>query len=142
MKDFKRDVTFSPAYDMRPKYGIHGVDIRFILQGPLGAVQFVMSTNWMLEHVQKELDQRTDRPRFLDRPMGTDVGYHSPKPMYEGQTSMDCDLIEGGQCYYDGSGLLADQWLREILIPEGSDGIWKALEKRYHETFIDRDDTE
>lgn len=134
MVDFKKTIDFVPAYDERDKgYGIHGVDIRFVLQGPLGAVQFVLSTNWMLDHVQKEFDSRLDRPRYFDKPSGVDVGYHSPKPMYEGQEPMDCHLI--GQCYYDGSGLRAESWLHEILLPKGSDGIWKALEEEYKSIF-------
>ena len=53
-------VKFYPAFDRRkdPKgnYGIHGVDMRMILKGDKGAVQFVLYTNWHLPHVQEELN--------------------------------------------------------------------------------------
>jgi hypothetical protein len=55
--------------------------------------------------------------------------------MYEGEKPMEgnCDLI-GGQCYYDGSTLAAQEYL-EILIREGHEGLWKALEQKYEDTF-------
>lgn len=69
---------------------------------------------------------------------GTDVGYHSPVPMYEDQRSMECELIEGGKCYYDGSGLRADEWVKEIFSLRGKrpeELIWEKLEQEYKERF-------
>lgn len=56
-------IKFAPAYDKRhsdPKknYGVHGVELKFILKGEEGAVQFVIFTNWMLPNVQKEQDAK------------------------------------------------------------------------------------
>lgn len=207
-------VEFTPAFDRRSddpseNYGIHCVEARFIVKGPEGAVQFLLFTNWMLPHVQKELDARllekakSNVPRIkriktwgdnvedaknaaadlysilrdgpdsgLDEidlhimhPMPADIGYHSPKPMYEDQEPMGskkavytpreptednpmtqniefvdtgtftpCPYLDGRPCYYDGSTLNAERYY-EILLREGSEGLWKALDAYYRETF-------
>lgn len=137
MTDFERVVTLSPAFDRRSdnprkNYGIHGVELRMILKGPLGATQFLLFTNWQLPHVTKEHDH--DLKHILCRPMPADLGYHSPKPQYDGQTSLPCDLLPGGRCYYDGSGLNAED-VYTTLLTEGSDGVWKRLEEYYREMF-------
>ena len=58
----ERIVEFNPAYDERnnPKgnYGIHGVNLRMMLKGDSGVVQFVLYTNWHLPHVQDELESK------------------------------------------------------------------------------------
>lgn len=134
----KREIVFRPAYDKRhpnpnKNYGIHGVDMQWYVSGELGVVQFVVYTNWYLPHVRAEGEQkRWDAGAW--QPMAADLGYHSPKPMYEGQTSIgDCGLL-GGDCYYDGSGLNAKPIL-EKLIAEGGEAAWKELEDYYVETF-------
>mgnify|MGYP001569974091 CR=1 FL=1 len=137
-----RELVFTPAFDKRaddPKknYGIHGVEMRWYVKGPLGAVQFVVYTGWMLDHIEKEMEsKRHDSIGFsITRPMPADLGYHSPKPLYEGQSDRaDCDLLKGGSCYYDGSTLNADVPFR-ILKEQGSEAVWKYLENYYHETF-------
>jgi hypothetical protein len=53
----KRFITFSAAYDKQHKdpnknYGIHGVDMRMVLQGELGAMSFTLFTNWYLPETQ------------------------------------------------------------------------------------------
>jgi len=109
MSEFTQIVEFTPAYDKRdpdPKknYGIHGVELRMVLKGPEGAVQFVLYTQWMLPHVQKETDKRTVQKILaggaaidLDvfyHPMPADLGYHSPKPMYEGQKAQGSEKYD------------------------------------------------
>lgn len=137
----KREITFLPAWDKRdpdPKknYGIHGVEIVFILRGTLGAIQFVIHSNWQLPYVAKEMRIKMKPEMYpLFEPMGADVGYHSPKPMYEGHksTSDNCPYI-GGKCYYNGSSLQAGDMLN-ILIAEGSDKVWRELEDHYKSIF-------
>lgn len=144
--DATRIITFDPAFDRRssdPKkdYGIHGVNLRCVLKGPLGAVSFVLYTNWQLPEVTKELAGRhyeaiDGDPHWMERPMPADIGYHSPVPMYEGQSinREACEFLDGRPCYHDGSGLNAQKYY-EILLREGSDGLWAALETYYHRTF-------
>lgn len=139
--EFERSVKFSPAFDRRhtdPKknYGVHCVDILFVLKGALGAVQFSMFSGWWLP-------KQADAFRFRDpiggrhsfEPMGADLGYHSPRQMYEGQKPMTdkCHIL-GCQCFYDGSALNAEPVMAR-LIREGDKGVWEALEEFYREVF-------
>jgi hypothetical protein len=144
-------VEFSPAFDKRdPKpsknYGIHGVDLRMILKGEKGVVQFVVYTNWHLPHVQEELNRKAtlkQDERYIEailNPMPADLGYHSPTPIYEGQSvcSDSCGYLDGKPCYYDGSGLNAER-IYEVLLKEGSDGVWRELEEYYKDVFESED---
>jgi hypothetical protein len=143
----ERIIKFNPAFDERNEnprknYGIHGVDLRMILKGEHGAVQFVLYTNWHLPHVQKEIDERIKSnikvPYILDvsRPLPADKGYHSKTQMYEGQeiVTNSCEYCDGQSCYYDGSGSEAEE-LFEILLREGSEGVWEELERYYNSLF-------
>ena len=142
---FERIVEFRPAFDKRDpdpakNYGIHGVDLRMVLRGELGAVQFLLYTNWQLPHVTLEAQSQPIRDRIDLKirwmPLPADLGYHSPTPKHEGQEERDCDLLPGGKCYYDGSGLNA-QRIYETLLRAGSDGVWKELEEYYSELFAE-----
>lgn len=125
-------VEFSPAYDKRnsnpaKNYGIHGVDIKFILKNGNKAVQFVIYSNWYLPRVTREMinkpisDKLDLECRFL--PMPADVGYHSPIPLYGEQTKIteNCPYT-GGDCYYDGSGLYAEE-VFDKLVSGGSEAV-------------------
>lgn len=136
----KRDIEFRPAFDKRDptpskNYGIHCAECKFILSGELGAVQFAFCTGWNLPHVQKELREK-DCYRAIEYPMGSDLGYHSHKPMYEGQTLLtdSCPYLDGKPCYYDGSSLNAIP-VMALLIAEGGEAVWKKLESYYIHTF-------
>lgn len=140
MSNFTRRITFEPAYDRRDpnpskNYGIHGVNLRMVLKGDEGAVSFLVHTNWYLPHVQKEMESN-GRPSWMFQPMPADLGYHSPKPMYDGQTpiSQTCEHIGNVPCYYDGSGLNAEPVFVRLL-EQGEDGVWAALEDYYAATF-------
>ena len=139
----ERIIKIRAAYDTRhtdPKknYGIHGVQMYFYLKGTEGVVQFILSTNWHLPHVQNELDFKMDSkyPHLSCHPMPYDLGYHSPIPQHEGQTTVneECDILDGKPCYYDGSTLNA-QPIYEKLLKEGDEGMWSALEEFYNEIF-------
>lgn len=140
----ERLVEFQPAYDKRnpdpdKNYGIHGMDLRFVLKGKKGATQFVIYTNWYLPHVTQEMLRKPIKDRidlecrFL--PMPADVGYHSPVPMYEGQSkaSDDCPYTDG-ECYYDGSGLQAEELFIDFLVG-GDKAVWERLEQSYISHF-------
>jgi len=148
--EFERIVEISPAFDKRTdnpstNCGIGSCNIKFVLKKNGKAIQFVFGTDWFLpetvvEYKAKGVPKNDVEPFNLRGREecgvdGWDVSYHSPKPMYEGQTEskVDCCYI-GTKCYYDGSALHADE-NKEILIREGSEGIWKFLEKEYYERF-------
>lgn len=131
VKKFDRIKQFGEPWDKRDpdpakNYGIHGVDIRFVLKGAKGAVQLVIYTNKQLPAVQEELLEQYSMPKnikegllkwaepftpgkeidelrgfqmwldevgdfnhkFLFAPLPADIGYHSPKPMFEGHEAM------------------------------------------------------
>lgn len=146
MNDLERITEWLPAWDKtqdEKNYGIHGVECRWILKGPLGAVQFVIYTNWQLPHVtksqlQRGLDLRDPiTVKVLFCPLPADVGYHSPTPQYEGQPQMDdCPYLDGKPCYYDGSGLRAEDVFNEILLVKGGDAVWEYLEEEYRTVFV------
>jgi hypothetical protein len=138
-EDLERIVELTPAFDGRPP------GLRMVLKGEKGAVQFVAYTDWYQPHVQQELAEKGER-RYSSplgiKPMGADVGYHSPHPMYEGDEPLteSCEYLDGRPCYYDGSGTKAQAFVT-VLLKEGSDGIWKALEREYRRLFGDEDET-
>ena len=159
MSGFERITQFDPAYDRRDEgYGVHGVDLRMILVGELGAVQFVLSTgwphpssiglgtpdpygDWMHRYQdgfreQNEWDHQGRKCGLY--PSAVDLGYHSPTPRYEGQTEMDCHILPGGKCFYDGSGLNASAPFL-ALVTGGSDAVWEFLEGYYADVFERRD---
>lgn len=146
----ERIIEFSPAFDKRdadPKknYGIHGVELTFYLKGKRGVIQFKLFTNWMLPHVHEETVNRLISKQYVSGinrldiccdfdPMPADLGYHSPIPIYEGQTKMSSCQFYAGGCYYDGSTLNAGP-VYDTLLREGSEGVWKRLEEYYQSTF-------
>jgi hypothetical protein len=142
--DLTHEILFYPAYDHRDKdKGQHCVDILWLVRGPLGVIQFRLFTGWSARVIGKpDLEWQAlslSRARYSDAdavwpPMPADIGYHSPRPMYEDQSLMDCDLLPEGKCYYDGSTLNADRYFA-IFIHEGGEALWKALDEYYHERF-------
>ena len=135
---FERKVKFFPAYDKRNEgYGIHGVNLRFILIGEKAAMQLLIYTNWQLPHITKENEMKISSqefPHLLCNPIPADFGYHAKEPQYEDQSSYDCDIFD--KCYYDGSGLYA-QAVFDRLCMEGDKAVWEELEKAYIERFGD-----
>lgn len=140
--EFERIVEMSPAFDRRdpdPKknYGIHGMELRFVLKGELGAVQFVIYTNWQLPHV-RDANRAKMSPDLacLFEPMAADVGIHSKVPHYEDHRVMRSDCpYTGGPCYYGGSSLQAVEWMDEFLAL-GTDWLWGRLEKQYRDCLV------
>jgi len=139
---FERKIEFAPAYDKRSSepnknYGVHGVEMRFYLKGEDGVVQFLLYTNWHTKKVQEEFDSRPVRPymHLSCHPMAADIGYHSPRPIYEGQTmlSENCHILNG-PCYYDGSSLNAEAFYW-TLVEEGEEALWKKMEEWYEGIF-------
>ena len=136
----ERVLTFAPAFDKRhaepnKNYGIHGVEMRFVVRGPHGATQFVLYTNWQLPAVRAEFERRGCDFYCRNKPMPADLGYHSRTPRYEDQTSMGpCTELGGAPCYYDGSSLNAER-IFDVLCAEGDAGVWRELEAFYAELF-------
>jgi hypothetical protein len=156
-QEFERRIVFEPAYDRRADgYGQHGVELRMYVIGPLGAVQFALSTGWphpsvlgldepdhlgMWAHAYQDGFREQNEWRMDGRARGhypspSDLGYHSPRPMYEGQQPItdSCEFVGGAPCYYDGSGLNAAGPFH-ALVTGGNDAVWAYLEDYYRDVF-------
>jgi hypothetical protein len=46
-----------------------------------------------------------------------------------------CPYLDGAPCFYDGSCLAANAMLK-VLIAEGGEAVWKQLEERYNDQFM------
>jgi len=143
----KRIIRTRPPFDKRSdipgkNYGICGFQIWFILQGKFGAVQVMLSTELYPKKVMKELigKDKWSSDYYEEVFNCWDVGYHSKKrpkwDTYKWVTQMDCDLLPGGKCYYDGSSLRGkEDKVVQIYMEKGDDGIFEYLEKYYVEIF-------
>ena len=108
----------------------NGLEMRWLVHGPDGCVQFSVNTYWTTSTTSNTLvDVLSRRP-----PYAKDVGHHWHTPTYNGESRMDsCDLINNPDgCYYDGSGLHADT-LFATLIREGDAAVWTELETYYEQ---------
>ena len=124
---YERAVVFEPGWNDRAgKYGVHGMEIRFLLRGPKGAVNFVMSTGWVPG--EKGVDSRV-ADLF---PSATYLGYHAHWPQYDAEIERNgaCEYLSGQECYSDGSGLHAEPVLDDF-IRRGDVAVWEALQERH-----------
>jgi len=124
---FTRIVVFEPGYNDPTtgphSYGRHGMQLRFLLVGPLGATTFLMFTPFVpgtIAHGSIENGHT----------MAADLGHHWATPTYEGESTYECEYIPGGMCYYDGSGLRADRALT-VFVEDGIDALWALLRSEY-----------
>jgi hypothetical protein len=130
--EFTRILAFEPGYDKRDDgYGVYGMNLRFVLKGELGAVQFLLYTDFDVSSLREGITGRSSR---AVGPMPAGLGYHALKPLRDGQCASDCEYVEGGKCYYDGSGLNAEDPF-DILTDDGEPALWKFLEQYYRATF-------
>lgn len=128
----KREIEMTAGWDMKPNYGQHGLEMRFIVRGSRGAVVFTIFTDWMPSGpVGMVID---GKPIF---PMAADLGYHALEPQYDGQKKQrDCKYI-GTDCYYDGSSLNGEPFLKALL-NGGSEPVFDMLDGYYVEVFGER----
>ena len=141
---YTRILTMSPPWDRRDTrpekdYGIHGLDIRFELLKNNRAVHFIVYTNIYLPHIYEKWKDNNIKNNITTffKPMGVDVGYHSPNKTWENQRPSKCHLLEGGQCYSDGSSLRGKEW-GNIWLEQGNDTIWAMLEMEWLEIFEEK----
>jgi len=118
-------------------HGRHGLTITFISKGDQGAVQFVLYTNWEPQYVNessigcREIREWQSNGDVLP----ADLGYHSKVPQYDGQESRgDCQWLDGAQCFYDGSGLNANDAMY-ALVNGGDKALWEFLDGYYCHVF-------
>ncbi len=123
-------------------HGASGMEVSFIVKGDEGAVQFVLLTGWLPQHVTR--DQRfplsVDRWGAKDMPDGfypipSDLGYHSKVPRHKGDKPISdkCEFT-GGPCYYDSSGPRAAEAMY-ALVNGGDKALWEFMEAFYDHVF-------
>ena len=135
MTDFRREIQWKPGFDHRndadPKkrqYGCHGLEVRWLLHGPNATIQFLFMTPWL-----PTWDDRTTRDLAFSV-LPADLGYHADKPQYEGQKGRACDCRPDKRCFYDGSGLAADDVFK-LLISKGEEAVWEHMREYYDNYF-------
>lgn len=113
--------------------GYHGCEILFILSGTAGAVTFACSTDWSPLPVQQKYMNGIQRTNIIGiQPTPMDFVYHSFKPSNLPQQIKhdDCPYSATGVCYTFISRGMAT-YLRDILLTDGSEGVWRELGQRY-----------
>ena len=126
--------------DSGNSHGFHGLNIRFLVKGSGGAVQFLLSTDWLPQQVKpdsishRSINSWTNNLGRYPYPM--DLGYHAKKPKYKGQTIAQdsCEFCGGEPCYYDGSTFNASDAMY-ALVNGGDEALWKFLEEYYQYIF-------
>jgi len=153
----KREIRITPAFDKRSDepskdYGIGSCRIWFIVSGKAGAVVVNFFTNWFLSKTVKEYKEEGIFRNTLDlnsrgrENFKTKINlenktplracswdYHSKKKRKYAIKNKDCEFV-GGVCYCDGSCLRADKY-KDLLLSEGSEGVFKQLEEDYKIEF-------
>jgi len=137
--DFKQEVRLE---EKLLESGYWKVIFRFHLIGEKGASQFVFHilTKYP-EEAQDFYHGRWEGFRWngfdgMFTPSGghvmaTDVGFHSRVPDEGASHFEECDVL-GGECWYDGSTLLAYDLMREYLQKRDPRVIWNELYDVYH----------
>lgn len=111
--------------------------LRFLVTGDAGAVQLVIRTHWsaVVKAAQDPSHWRDTREaaHLMCHPLAMDVGYHSRAKVEWATEFDDCDVL-GGPCWYDGSGLAAEDLFRAFA-DQGADAVWAYLDDYYRERF-------
>jgi hypothetical protein len=121
-KEFRRVTEIYPrTYNGRGD----SKDLVVLLFGTKGTVQYKA---WTMPYAGE------------DAFMAVDKGYHSPRPLWEGQEIIEdhCKYLEGLPCYYDGSGYGAELLTKKYQL-EGLEAFWQEMEEFYRYQFEERD---
>lgn len=121
-------------------HGAHGLNICFYVKGERGAIQFILYTGWLPQRVGRDyiesINSWLDPSTTTHFPIPAYLDYHSPIPMYDGQSQVtdSCDLLDGKPCYYDRSRLQAVGAMY-TLVNGGGEALWEFLESVYAKQF-------
>lgn len=117
-------------------HGRHGMTMRFMTIGDEGAVQFVLYTGWLPQHAIPDGIGGRFVKEWGHACMPADLGYHSKAPRYEGQevAQESCVYCGGQPCYYNGSGLNANDAMY-ALVNGGEEALWQFMDEYYQCVF-------
>lgn len=133
MNALAQTIKILPGWDKRAtNESYHGCEVVFILRGDKGVLTFAVVTDWAPMAVQQQHMNGVQRTNVIGiQPKPIDVVWHSPtppdlpyKPMHT-----DCPYLDG-DCYAAISKREAEA-LRDVLIREGSVGVWRAMGQLY-----------
>lgn len=123
-----------PGWDKRDQNeSYHGCEVIFILRGEKGVLTFAFATDWAPMNVQQQYMNGVQRTNVIGvQPKPIDVVFHSPTPPLVPHLAQreDCPYMDNGVCYAAVSKLQATT-LRDILLKEGSLGVWREMGQRY-----------
>lgn len=129
----ERHMWLRPGYDAKGEgAGIHNAELNFAVKGPMGAVTFMIYTNWYTKSARAGMESgyiRDDRASSLCK-----LDVHSKVPQGEWDTeptSKQCDWTDGGECYCSGSML--QRQLADGLVEFGEEWLFEELEKEYEQ---------
>ena len=154
-----RRIVFFPADDRSDpdpskSYGVNCVDMRFLVEGAKGAVEFQLLTQWYLRHVMDRRLESIKRDVFAGKedfllkhfiePYPTDVCYFSHERLSEDDSYWEkgVEYVFGGApCYYgykfmdETEGRTAKEVAFDRLVVGGDDALFRYLEEYYTEVF-------
>lgn len=130
-KPLEQTIQILSGWDLRDQdKGFHGCEVLFILRGPAGVITFACATDWTPMAVQQKYMNGVQRTNIIGiQPVAMDCIYHSFEPSENGKKHQDCPYTTAGVCYTSSGGNAG--YLRDILLKEGSEGIWRELGHRY-----------
>lgn len=153
--ELERRIYFEVGYDHRdfPEdcggggHGQHGMNLRFVLIGPKGAVTWLLYLmNWVpgnisdLSEVQNEYPISVVPARGpLGDAMTAGLGLHSVvRPSWDDENYLSqqaCEYLPDGYCYSDVTYTGAQPLLAAFL-DHGPHVVWATLARYYSETFV------
>jgi len=102
-------------------------ETRWILVGPLGAVDFHCTNLAMLARIRNAANMR-------GLPRSGGVEYHhraAPEYLFGKDAAHEHCWILGGPCWHDGTSLWASEHWIPLLERDGEDEIWRELHATY-----------
>jgi hypothetical protein len=154
-----RKLLFLPAWDktdLDPKKdcGVSCLDMKFLVIGANGIVEFDLGTNWYQDHVvykrvnwikESVLSGKKDfLIKYIMSPFPTDICYYSRTRLSEDDILFengwshleDMSLVYYGYRYREESdGLWTTDYVLKLLVENGDEVVWNYLENYYIETF-------
>lgn len=138
----EESTQFTPGYNCSDRsmqgHGVHGMEITWLLRGPLGAIQIIFGTDWIPGELSPGHGLSPDGTRGWRRhgshlwstdPTAFGLGVHSRKPQYPRHESQKCGLLAGA-CFYNERLSGADKLVGPFLA-YGEEVIWNMLEAAY-----------
>lgn len=127
-------IKVMPGYDRRAQNeSYHGCEIVFILRGNRGVLVFASVTDWFPKNVQEQYMNGIQRTNVIGvQPKPAEFVWHSfePTKLPHPVQHTDCPYSTNGVCYTSNS-IHTAEYLRDVLIKEGSEGVWREMAQRY-----------